>query len=316
MKIPSSTYRVQLHPSFRFNDLEGIVPYLKNLGVSDIYTSPILESKTGSWHGYDLIDFRKIDRQLGGEKSFYHLAELVKKEDLGWLQDIVPNHMAYHPSNPFLFDVLEKGRKSVYGKYFDITWQTENSSLGDKLLFPFLEKPLIIRLVDPDNRDPVDYNRRSCYLDDIKQNKKGDLKVLLKKLLEKPSDGKIKLFLIHQLLQLRNKELELFREGSFTPLSIQGRYRGNVIAYLREYQDQTILIVLPRFCTAMVKPGEYPLGENIWQDTSLKLPVSVEQTALDWISQEIVTLNGLIPVGKILKHFPVSVILIRKRSSK
>ena len=134
MRIPLSTYRIQFNPSFRFADAEKIIPYLKNLGISDIYASPILESKLESQHGYDLIDFKEIDHQLGGEKSFYHLAELVKKEGLGWLQDIVPNHMAYHPSNPYLFDVLKKGKKSVYGEFFDITWQTKNSSLKNKLL--------------------------------------------------------------------------------------------------------------------------------------------------------------------------------------
>lgn len=113
MKIPSSTYRVQLNPSFRFKDLEGIVPYLKNLGISDIYASPILESKIGSQHGYDLIDFRKIDHQLGGERAFYRLSGKIKEAGLGWLQDIVPNHMAYHPSNPYLFDVPSSGKTSV-----------------------------------------------------------------------------------------------------------------------------------------------------------------------------------------------------------
>jgi len=142
MKIPLSTYRIQFNPSFGFEDAEKIIPYLKDLGISDIYASPILESKTGSRHGYDLTDFRKIDYQLGGERTFYRLSCKIKEAELGWLQDIVPNHMAYHPSNPYLFDVLEKGKNSVYGKFFDITWQTKDYSLKNKLLFPFLEKPL------------------------------------------------------------------------------------------------------------------------------------------------------------------------------
>jgi len=83
-----------------------------------------------------------IDQQLGGERIFYRLSSKIKEAGLGWLQDIVPNHMAYHPSNTYLFDVLEKGKKSVYGEFFDITWQTKDSSLKNKLLFPFLEKPL------------------------------------------------------------------------------------------------------------------------------------------------------------------------------
>jgi len=142
MKIPLSSYRIQFNPSFGFEETEKIIPYLKNLGISDIYASPILEPKTGSKHGYDLADFSKIDPQLGGEKAFYHLAEQIKKAQLGWIQDIVPNHMAYHPSNPFLYDVLEKGQHSIYSEYFDINWQIKDSELKGKLLFPFLEKPL------------------------------------------------------------------------------------------------------------------------------------------------------------------------------
>jgi len=142
MKIPLSSYRIQFNPSFGFEETEKIIPYLKNLGISDIYASPILESKTGSKHGYDLINFSKIDHQLGGEKAFYHLAGQIKKAQLGWIQDIVPNHMAYHPSNPFLYDVLEKGYQSIYSEYFDINWQMNDSKLKGKLLFPFLEKPL------------------------------------------------------------------------------------------------------------------------------------------------------------------------------
>ena len=135
MKIPLSSYRIQFNPSFGFEETGKIIPYLKNLGISDIYASPILESKAGSKHGYDLINFSKIDHQLGGEKAFYHLARQIKKAQLGWMQDIVPNHMAYHPSNPFLYDVLEKGYKSIYSEYFDINWRTNDSKLNGKLLF-------------------------------------------------------------------------------------------------------------------------------------------------------------------------------------
>ena len=142
MRIPLATYRLQLTPSFRFKDTERILSYLKDQGISDIYASPILESRTGSQHGYDLIDFRKIDAQLGGEKEFYRLTQQCRRRGLGWLQDIVPNHMGYHPSNPYIHDVLEKGRKSVYSEYFDVNWQSKEPELYGKILFPFLEKSL------------------------------------------------------------------------------------------------------------------------------------------------------------------------------
>jgi (1->4)-alpha-D-glucan 1-alpha-D-glucosylmutase len=116
------------------------------------------------------------------------------------------------------------------------------------------------------------------------------------------------------LLKLRNKEPEVFQKGSFVPLSVQGRYKNHTIAYLRTYQNKSILIVVPRFCTTMVKPGQYPLGIDIWQDTYIKLPISIKLTALEWICHQSIQLGNLIPVGKILKNFPVAVILIKKES--
>lgn len=142
MKIPLSTYRIQFTPSFGFTEGEKIVYYLKNIGISDIYASPIFESKRGSQHGYDMIDFKQIDSQLGGEKNFRRLIEEFKNNKIGWIQDIVPNHMAYHPSNSYINDVLEKGENSLYRDYFDIDWHSQEPQLKGKLLFPFLEKHL------------------------------------------------------------------------------------------------------------------------------------------------------------------------------
>ena len=143
MRIPVATYRLQFNQSFSFQQAETITPYLKRLGISDIYASPILQSKKGSQHGYDMIHFGKIDPQLGGEKDFQHLSRSCKKLGLGWLQDIVPNHMAYHPSNPFLYDLLKKGKESVYHDYFDIDWHSPIPELQGKILFPFLEKDVM-----------------------------------------------------------------------------------------------------------------------------------------------------------------------------
>ncbi|MFW6149520.1 MAG: malto-oligosyltrehalose synthase, partial [Atribacterota bacterium] len=168
------------------------------------------------------------------------------------------------------------------------------------------------RLVDPDNRRPVDYKCRIHYLEDIQIKKRDTIVVLLEELLAKPADGRIKLFIIHQLLQLRKKEPELFHEGSFIPLAVQGKHKNHLLTYLREYQDKAILVVIPRFYTSLVKPGQYPLGKDIWEDTIIKLPISIKEQAWDCISEKSIQLNNLIPIGKILEYFPVSVILIRK----
>ena len=95
MRIPGSTYRIQFNPSFGFQEAKEIVPYLAELGISDLYASPIFRARKGSSHGYDVVDQNWINPDLGTEYDFEELAKELAKHELGWLQDIIPNHMAY-----------------------------------------------------------------------------------------------------------------------------------------------------------------------------------------------------------------------------
>jgi (1->4)-alpha-D-glucan 1-alpha-D-glucosylmutase len=140
MRIPSATYRFQFGPKFRFQEAFRILSYLSDLGVSDIYASPIFAARKGSSHGYDIIDHGRINPELGGKKEFLRLATTAKTYGLGWLQDIVPNHMAYDSANKMLMDVLEKGPDSVYYRFFDIHWDHFSESLKGQVLAPFLGK--------------------------------------------------------------------------------------------------------------------------------------------------------------------------------
>lgn len=140
MNNPVSTYRLQFHKQFSFQDFEGLIPYFRKLGVGTIYASPILESTSGSTHGYDGINPGRINPEIGSLERLRALSSVLREDGIGWLQDIVPNHMAFHPENPWLMDVLEKGMQSVYAGYFDIAW---NSRLfHGKLMVPFLAKDL------------------------------------------------------------------------------------------------------------------------------------------------------------------------------
>jgi (1->4)-alpha-D-glucan 1-alpha-D-glucosylmutase len=138
MYIPSSTYRVQLHKNFTFKDLYGIIDYLHLLGVSTIYAAPILKSTPGSIHGYDVTDPHVIDQEIGTRKDLQAIAIKLKQKGMTWLQDIVPNHMAFDPSNHRLMDVLERGPASVYYNYFDIQWDHPSAALKHKVMVPFL----------------------------------------------------------------------------------------------------------------------------------------------------------------------------------
>ena len=140
MYNPIATYRLQFHKEFSFKQFEAALPYLKKLGVSTIYASPIFKSAAGSTHGYDGLDPHEINPEVGTEAQFLDISKHLKENNIGWLQDIVPNHMAFHPNNPWLMDVLEKGNKSEYASFFDVSWT--GKIFQGKIMAPFLGSPL------------------------------------------------------------------------------------------------------------------------------------------------------------------------------
>ncbi|MFD1151746.1 malto-oligosyltrehalose synthase [Saccharothrix hoggarensis] len=130
---PASTYRIQFTPDFTFADAEAVVDYLDALGVGALYASPVLEAVPGSTHGYDVVDPTRARDELGGESGRLALHAAVKRAGLGFVLDIVPNHMAVGPDdvNQWWWDVLQHGRDSRYARFFDIDWDS------GPLLLPF-----------------------------------------------------------------------------------------------------------------------------------------------------------------------------------
>jgi len=138
MRIPIATYRIQFNPSFTFGDAMEIVPYLADLGISDIYASPIFKARKGSTHGYDVVDPNQLNPDLGGEEGFEALVKMAQKHGIRWLQDIIPNHMAFDYENGMLMDVLENGPDSKYFRFFDMEWDHPYETIRGRLLAPFL----------------------------------------------------------------------------------------------------------------------------------------------------------------------------------
>lgn len=137
MYNPVATYRIQFHKDFTLADLKQILPYLQRLGVRTIYASPIFEAVAGSTHGYDQVNPLRINPELGTLADLEEIHTFLSENKMGWVQDIVPNHMAYDTGNLWLMDVLRQGRDSPYAGYFDTF--TED---GQQLLAPFLGQPL------------------------------------------------------------------------------------------------------------------------------------------------------------------------------
>ncbi|HEX8251787.1 MAG TPA: malto-oligosyltrehalose synthase [Thermoanaerobaculia bacterium] len=134
-RVPISTYRIQFNADFTFEDARKIVAYLAELGISDLYSSPLLRARKGSTHGYDVVDATALNPELGTREDFDRLHEALHANEMGLLLDIVPNHMAASHENAWWMSVLENGAQSRYLHYFDIDWR------DNKVLLPILGKP-------------------------------------------------------------------------------------------------------------------------------------------------------------------------------
>ena len=139
MKPFSALARLQFHKGFTMDAAAALVPYYASLGVSHLYASPLLKSRPGSTHGYDIVDHNQIDPELGGENALRRLVAALRVHGMGLVLDIVPNHMGVGGAdNAWWLDVLEWGRASLHAEYFDIDWDPPDASMRGRMLAPFL----------------------------------------------------------------------------------------------------------------------------------------------------------------------------------
>ena len=138
-QIPTATYRLQFNPHFTFRDAAAIVPYLSELGISHVYASPYLRARTGSMHGYDIIDHNSLNPELGTPEDYEGFVSELHRHGMRQILDIVPNHMGVMGSdNAWWLDVLEWGQRSAFAEYFDINWDATRPDLKGRVLLPIL----------------------------------------------------------------------------------------------------------------------------------------------------------------------------------
>jgi (1->4)-alpha-D-glucan 1-alpha-D-glucosylmutase len=133
-----STYRVQLSGAFPFAAARQVVPYLADLGVSHLYTSPILRARSGSSHGYDVVDPTQVSPELGGEAGLRDLVGALREVGMGLVVDLVPNHLTTSEENPWWVETLRHGRDAAVARVFDIDWEAG----GGRVRLPVLGGPL------------------------------------------------------------------------------------------------------------------------------------------------------------------------------
>jgi (1->4)-alpha-D-glucan 1-alpha-D-glucosylmutase len=132
-----ATYRVQVRPAFDLTATADLADYLAGLGVTHLYSAPLLAATPGSAHGYDVVDHDRVNPEIGGEAGRRRLVAALREAGLGLVIDIVPNHVGVRVpiANPAWWDVLRRGPNSSYARWFDIDWS------GGRLLLPVLADP-------------------------------------------------------------------------------------------------------------------------------------------------------------------------------
>lgn len=138
-RIPVSAYRLQFSRLFQFSDAKKIIPYLSDIGISDMYASPYFKAREGSLHGYDIVDHNTLNLEVGTEEEYHGMIQELWKYGMGQILDIVPNHMCItSKENAWWMDVLENGPGSLYADFFDIDWEPVKIELKNKVLIPVL----------------------------------------------------------------------------------------------------------------------------------------------------------------------------------
>ena len=166
-----------------------------------------------------------------------------------------------------------------------------------------------LSLVDPDNRRPVDFEKRRAMLAGIREEEDSNIDRLIRDLLSTREDGRIKLFLIYRALKARRTHREIFQEGAYLPLESAGRFRSHVIAFAWRYQRQWALVIAPRFLSHLIQEGTFPLGSQVWQDTAVVMPDGAPAQWRNVITNEVLFLGNALPVGEVLLNFPVAMLM-------
>ncbi|MEJ2719689.1 MAG: malto-oligosyltrehalose synthase [bacterium] len=165
-------------------------------------------------------------------------------------------------------------------------------------------------LVDPDNRRPVDFERRKVMLTEILKRIPAERPELIRELLDNRTDGRVKMFVIHELLLFRRDNRDLMDGGEYVPLEAAGIHSDNVIAFARRLDRHWSLTVAPRFVTNLIDAGGLPVGKPVWGDTAIAMPREAPRVWRDVLTEDRVqSEDGSLAIGDVLRTMPVSVLV-------
>jgi (1->4)-alpha-D-glucan 1-alpha-D-glucosylmutase len=166
-----------------------------------------------------------------------------------------------------------------------------------------------LSLVDPDNRRAVDYTLRAAMLEQIRHQIQLDSGECIRGCYRDMDSGRIKLFLLHRLLQSRMALPELFAQADYTPLKVQGRCHNNLCAFARTTGRQYMVVLVPRFYTTLSAHQVLPLDGSCWGDTLVQIPYKLQGMMVEQISGRPLQLGATLEVAEALMHFPVALLI-------
>jgi (1->4)-alpha-D-glucan 1-alpha-D-glucosylmutase len=164
-------------------------------------------------------------------------------------------------------------------------------------------------LVDPDNRRAVDYARREKAFAIAQQGDASSQVASVTELLQRPEDGRLKVFTIWKTLCLRKRNPDLFERGQYVPLEVEGAKSKHIVAFLRQTTNKTLLVVAPRLISGLLEGKDLPpMGPDVWSDTYIHLPSGLRRTLHNVFTEELVTLQDGDPrlaISALLCQFPI-----------
>jgi len=269
----------------------------------------LYQTLLGSW---PLQPFREMSDEIRGQyitRIQQYMAKAMKEAKLNtsWVQ---PNDKRDSAVADFIARILDPSPRNRFLESFiplagEVARMGAINSLSQVLLK--LTAPGVpdvyqgneiwdFSLVDPDNRRPVDYLERKKMLAALKVADPGEL-------LDNWSDGRIKLFLTHRLLTFRRENPELFRDGSYRPLGLTGEFADCCIAFAREWEGKSIVVLAPRLSSRIGFP---PIGD-VWRDTVVQLPKGFAMES-ELLTREKVAAAGSLTLARAFARLPLAVV--------
>lgn len=233
----------------------------------------IYQTLLGSW---PLEPLTKATRPAYIARIQEYLIKAIKeaKVNTSWVQ---PNKAWEQAVRDFIARLLRSGPNRFLGNFTPLAEQVAQLGMVNSLAQTVLKATVPgmpdfyqgaelwdFSLVDPDNRRPVDYEVRRQALASLQDTPPETL-------LSGWRDGRIKLLVTHKLLHARRARPELFQQGDHTPVTASGTHGSSCVAFIRQWKEQALLVIVPRLSARVGFP---PVGD-LWRDTALQWPAGL-----------------------------------------